>query len=87
MPESNAMNPDQPITELFSKPDCPGCFATQRKLDQYRIPYIKHDVSVDENARDRVIALGYSGVPVVIRPDGESWHGYQPARIKGLLDD
>ena len=76
-----------PLTEVFTKPDCPGCFATKRKLDQYRIPYIAHDVSTDENARERVRALGYSGVPVVIRPDGESWHGYQPSKIKGLRDD
>ena len=81
------MNPDQPITELFTQPGCMPCKAVERKLNQYSIPYIIHDISRDENARERVKALGYTGVPVVLRPDGESWHGYQPAKIKAVLDD
>lgn len=76
-----------PVTELFSKPGCYPCKSVEARLIKYGIPYIKHDITQDADAYDRVRQLGYSGVPVIIQPDGESFHGYQPARIKALLDD
>src|SRR5699024_6420152 len=39
-----AMNPDQPVTELFTQPGCMPCKAVERKLVQYSIPYIVHDI-------------------------------------------
>src|SRR5699024_7291372 len=74
-PESNAMNPDQPITELFTQPGCMPCKAVERKLVQYSIPYIVHDITRDENARERVRALGYTQTPVVLASDGTSFSG------------
>ena len=50
-PESRPVNPDQPVTELFTQPNCQPCKAVERKLNQYGIPYIVHDISIDENAR------------------------------------
>lgn len=88
MPESEHMNPDQPpLTELFSKPDCQACIATQRKLNEYGIPYIKWDVTVNEHARERVRDLGYSSLPVVLAPDGTSWTGLHLGKIKALRDE
>ena len=81
------MNPDQPITELFAQPGCMPCKAVERKLVQYGIPYIIHDISTDENARERVKALGYTQTPVIISPDGSSFSGLHPAKIKALRDD
>ena len=81
------MNPDQPITELFTQPGCQPCKQVERKLNQYGIPYIVHDISTDENARERVKALGYTQTPVVIAPDGSSFSGLQPSKIKALRDD
>ena len=87
MPESSPVNPDQPITELFTQPDCQPCKAVERKLNQYGIPYIIHDISRDENARARVEALGYTQTPVVIGPDGRSFSGLHLGKIKALRDD
>ena len=85
--ESNAMNPDQPITELFTQPGCQPCKAVERKLVQYDIPYIVHDISTDENARERVLALGYTQTPVVLAPDGTSFSGLHLGKIRSLRDD
>ena len=81
------MNPDQPITELFTQPNCQPCKAVERKLVQYGIPYVVHDISTDENARERVKALGYTQTPVIISPDGNSFSGLHPAKIKALRDE
>ena len=82
-----AMNPDQPITELFAQPGCMPCKAVERKLVQYSIPYIIHDISTDENARERVKALGYTQTPVIIAPDGTSFSGLHLGKIRALRDD
>ena len=87
MPESEHMNPDQPITELFTQPGCQPCKAVERKLVQYGIPYIIHDISTDENARERVRALGYTQTPVIIASDGTSFSGLHLGKIRSLRDD
>ena len=87
MPESKAMNPDQPITELFAQPGCMPCKAVERKLVQYGIPYITHDISADENARERVKALGYTQTSVVLASDGTSFSGLHLGKIKALKDN
>ena len=81
------MNPDQPITELFTQPGCQPCKAVERKLNQYSIPYVVHDISTDENARERVKALGYTQTPVVLAPDGTSFSGLHLGKIRALRDD
>ena len=87
MPESKAMNPDQPITELFTQPNCQPCKQVERKLNQYGIPYVVHDISTDENARERVRALGYTQAPVIISPDGTSFSGLHLGKIRSLRDN
>ena len=81
------MNPDQPITELFTQPGCQPCKAVEQKLAQYSIPYVVHDISRDENARERVLALGYTQTPVVLAPDGRSFSGLHSGKIKALRDE
>ena len=81
------MNPDQPVTELFAQPGCMPCKAVERKLVQYGIPHIVHDITRDENARERVRALGYTQTPVVIASDGTSFSGLHLSRIRALKDD
>ena len=87
VPRKHAMNPDQPITELFTQPGCQPCKAVERKLNQYSIPYVVHDISKDENARERVLALGYTQTPVVLAPDGTSFSGLHLGKIRALRDD
>ena len=77
----------QPITELFTQPNCQPCKAVERKLNEYSIPYIVHDITRDENARERVQALGYTQTPVIIAPDGTSFSGLHLGKIRSLRDD
>lgn len=49
------------------------------------IAYEKVDITVDPEARDYVIALGYLQAPVVVAGD-DHWSGFRPDRIKGLAN-
>lgn len=54
---------------------------------QYGIPYVVHDISTDENARERVKALGYTQTPVVLASDGTSFSGLHLGKIKALKEN
>ena len=69
---------------LYTKPACVQCNATKKALDRAGLEYTSVDVTLDEEARDYVMALGYVQAPVV-EANGEHWSGFRPDRIKGLL--
>ncbi|OFT29839.1 NrdH-redoxin [Corynebacterium sp. HMSC08F01] len=69
---------------VYSKPACMQCKATEKALKKVGLEYTTVDISVDEEARDYVMALGYVQAPVV-EANGEHWSGFRPERIKGLL--
>lgn len=67
---------------LYSKPACPQCTATKRKLGKLGIEYVELD------AREHVAELkaaGHLGAPVVTVTDEggmrEAWSGYRPDRL------
>ena len=66
---------------VYTKPNCVQCTATFKALDKAGITYAKIDISVDAEARDYVMALGYLQAPVVVA-GGEHWSGFRPDRIK-----
>ena len=68
---------------VYTRPACGPCLATKRALDKAGIEYRVIDISVDDEARDYVMALGYLQAPVVVAGD-EHWSGFRPERIKGL---
>lgn len=68
---------------VYSKPACVQCDATYKALDKAGIEYRAIDISLDTEARDYVMSLGYLTAPVVII-DGEHWSGFRPDRIKKL---
>lgn len=72
---------------VYGKPSCVQCNATYKRLDKHGLPYRVVDVSVDEQAREYVMALGYLGAPVVlVNRDGEldHWSGFVDRRIDAL---
>ena len=69
---------------VYSKPACMQCKATEKALKKAGLEYTTVDISVDEEAREYVMALGYVQAPVV-EANGEHWSGFRPERIKGLL--
>jgi glutaredoxin-like protein NrdH len=68
---------------VFSKPGCVQCTATYRALDKHGLPYEVVDISVDAEALQTVVALGYQQAPVVFA-DGDHWSGFRPEKIRAL---
>jgi glutaredoxin-like protein NrdH len=68
---------------VYSKPACVQCTATQKALDKQGLTYEKVDITLDPEARDYVMALGYLQAPVVVA-DNDHWSGFRPDRIKAL---
>ncbi|BBZ45182.1 redoxin NrdH [Mycobacterium parmense] len=68
---------------VYTKPACVQCSATYKALDKQGIAYDKVDITLDPEARDYVMALGYLQAPVVVTADGH-WSGFRPDRIKAI---
>lgn len=68
---------------LYTKPACVQCTATKRALDKAGLEYNMVDISLDDEARDYVMAMGHLQAPVVVAGD-ENWSGFRPDRIRAL---
>lgn len=68
---------------VYTKPACVQCNATYKALDKHGLDYQVVDISLDDEARDYVMALGYLQAPVVV-VDDEHWSGFRPERIKAV---
>ena len=68
---------------VYTKPACVQCTATYKALDKQGIAYQKVDMTLDCQARDYVMALGYLQAPVVVA-GSDHWSGFRPDRIKAL---
>ena len=80
---------------LYSKPACVQCTATKRALDKAGLTYTTIDVSKDEVALERIMAMGFQQAPVMEldelvedtqeRGDGvtytTAWSGFRPDLI------
>ncbi|QSM95671.1 glutaredoxin-like protein NrdH [Mycobacteroides abscessus subsp. abscessus] len=69
---------------VYTKPGCPQCDATKRALNRTGTPYRAVDVTADPAAREEVLALGYTTLPVVIGDDGSHWSGFRPDKLTAL---
>lgn len=72
---------------VLTKPDCVQCDFTKTHFGKHGIEYNVVDITVDADARQKAIDLGYFSAPVVIvEADGEvaHWSGFKPDRIKAL---
>ena len=70
---------------VYSKPACPQCDATYRALDAAGIEYEVFDITVDTQALEYMIGLGYLQAPVVVAGEAH-WSGFRLDRIKKLAD-
>ena len=68
---------------VYTKPACVQCNATYKALEKHGIAFQKVDITLDSEARDYVMALGYLQAPVVVAGN-EHWSGFRPDRIKAL---
>lgn len=75
---------EQAVT-VYTKPDCPKCDATKRRLDRRGIEYTTVDIDDDPVAYDYVVELGAKSAPVVVLGDDTWWSDYRPDRIDDLV--
>ena len=68
---------------VYSKPACVQCTATTRALDAKGITYSVIDLTEDNVAMEKVMAMGYRQAPVVIAGD-DHWAGFRPDMIGRL---
>jgi glutaredoxin-like protein NrdH len=73
------------MTIVYTKDNCVQCDATKRMMDKLGVPYDTVDITDNPEELDKLIALGYRAAPVVITESGESWAGFNPAKIEGIL--
>lgn len=70
---------EQLRVDLYTQPRCVQCDATKRTLDKFGpedgLHYMTHDVSVDEEAKEYLVELGFRQVPVVILSEVDSQTG------------
>ena len=68
---------------VYTKPSCIQCTMTKKALDKAGLVYDTVDITVDADAYELVVGLGFLSAPVVVA--GEvSWAGFQPERIAAL---
>lgn len=72
---------------VYSKPNCPQCTATYRKLNGLNISHESVDVTQEPEALSFIRSLGYSQAPVVVVRDAQGnvtrhWSGFRPDMIK-----
>lgn len=70
---------------VYTKPACVQCNATKKALDRAGLDYELVDISINDEARDYVMALGYLQAPVV-EANGDHWSGFRPERITSLAE-
>ena len=68
---------------VYSKPACVQCTATTRALDARGIDYNIIDLTVDAEAMEMVMSMGYRQAPVVVADDSH-WAGFRPDMIGRL---
>lgn len=68
---------------VYSKPNCPQCTQTKKKLEQKGIAFEVIDISQDKNAAQTVTDLGYRQVPVVVSGE-KHWSGFRPDLLSAL---
>src|SRR5271166_6030542 len=78
------VGPPMSVT-VYTKPACVQCNATYKALDKQGIAYDKVDITLDSEARDYVMALGYLQAPVVVAGN-DHWSGFRPDRIKAISE-
>ena len=74
------------MIDVYSKPNCPQCTATYRKLKALGLPFNSIDVTEYADALAFIRAMGYQQAPVVVVREcdeiKEHWSGFRPDLLK-----
>lgn len=70
---------------VYTKPSCVQCDATKRHLKKLNLDFDTIDITQDQAALDKILAMGFQAAPVVITDD-DAWAGYKPDKLDGLAN-
>ena len=76
---------DEPELTVYTTPDCPGCQMTRRQLDKAGVAYEAVDLSGRPDLVEQFREEGLLQAPI-IEMDGQRTAGFDPARIKAIVD-
>lgn len=68
------------MVTVYTMPNCVQCDQTKRYFDQKKIDYTTVDISRDEDAYNKVTAMGYKSAPVVVTAD-DAWSGFRLEKL------
>jgi glutaredoxin-like protein NrdH len=71
------------MTTVYTKPACVQCDMTKKLLDKNGVSYTTVDITQDQEAYDKIVAMGFMAAPVVIT-DNDAWAGFNPAKINAI---
>lgn len=66
---------------VYGKENCNQCRLTERKLKELGIEFSYIDITNDDEAKGKVVEMGYMQAPAVVASDGKTWAGYRPDLI------
>ncbi len=76
-----------PDVTIYTSPTCGYCRQAKQYLAERGVPYVEHDVTVDQQAAAEMIRLSNQrGVPVIVI-DGQVIVGFNRPQIERLLSD
>lgn len=70
---------------VYTKPACVQCEQTKKLLTKNGLEFETIDITQDEEAYNKIVGMGFLAAPVVIAGE-DSWAGFQPDKINGLVD-
>lgn len=70
---------------VYTSNTCPYCTMAKDYLKEKGVEFEEKNVQNDAAARDELISMGYTGVPVLVIGEEEIF-GFDRARIDGALD-
>lgn len=71
------------MTIVYTKPACVQCEQTKKLLDKNGVKYTVIDITQDQEAYEKVVAMGFMSAPVVISGE-DSWAGFRPDKINSI---
>lgn len=66
------------MVTIYGQPSCQRCKLLVKYATKNNIEHEYIDVSVDVEARNFILSLGHTELPVVVKTDGSNFAGYRP---------